>query len=83
MDRGAWWATVQGVTKSHMTERAHVYTHTHMLELLAHACTCTHTHTPGLLRWLVVIPLADKNEHIHISFITLVHTRNWLQISLF
>ena len=28
-DRGAWWATVHGVTKSHMTERVHAHTHTH------------------------------------------------------
>ena len=75
------------VTKSQIWLSMHtcvcIHIHTHMLELLVHACTCTHTHTAGLLRWLVVIPLVEKNEHICISFITLVHTRNWLQISLF
>ena len=35
MDRGAWWATVHGVTKSwtqlsmHTRARAHTHTHTH------------------------------------------------------
>ena len=30
MGRGAWWATVHGVTKElDMTERAHTHTHTH------------------------------------------------------
>ena len=34
MDRGAWWATVRGVTKLNMTEqlaraRTHTHTHTH------------------------------------------------------
>ena len=31
MDRGAWWATVQGVTKSQtqLTVSAHTHTHTH------------------------------------------------------
>ena len=36
MDRGAWRATVHGVTKSQT--RLSVHTHTH-----AHACTHTHT----------------------------------------
>ena len=27
MDRGAWWATVHGVTESDMTEHAHTDTH--------------------------------------------------------
>ena len=34
MDKGAWQATVDGVTKNDTTERARVHTHTH-----------THTHT--------------------------------------
>ena len=30
MDRGAWWATVQGVTKElDMTKHTHTHTHTH------------------------------------------------------
>ena len=34
MDRGDWWATVHGVTKSqtvrvHMSARTHTHTHTH------------------------------------------------------
>ena len=33
MDRGAWWATVQGVTKSQTQQTVHTHTHTH-----------THTH---------------------------------------
>ena len=38
MDRGAWWATVHGVTKSwtQLSTHAHVYVHTH---------TYIHTHT--------------------------------------
>ena len=37
MDRGAWQATVRGVTDIDMTEQlTHTYTHTH---------THTHTHT--------------------------------------
>ena len=34
IDRGAWWATVHGVTKSQTPLNTHVQTHTH-----------THTHT--------------------------------------
>ena len=37
INRGAWWATVHGVTKeSDMTEHTHAHTHVH---------THTHTHT--------------------------------------
>ena len=40
MDRGAWWATVHGVTESQtqLSVPAHAYTHTH-----------THTHTHSYL----------------------------------
>ena len=42
MDRGAWWAIVQGVTKSltglSLCVHAHTHTHTH---------THTHIHTQG------------------------------------
>ena len=31
MERGAWWATVHGVTKSDMTEHTH---HTHILSCI-------------------------------------------------
>ena len=35
MDRGVWWPTVHGITKSHMTEcmDTHTHTHTHILDL--------------------------------------------------
>ena len=38
MDRGVWWATVHGVTKSHTTER------------LTHTCTRAHTYN---LAWIL------------------------------
>ena len=38
-DRGAWWATVHGVTKSQMQLSVHACTHTH-----------THTHTQQVIR---------------------------------
>ena len=32
MDRGAWWATVHGVTESDMTNtHTHTHTHTHLI----------------------------------------------------
>ena len=42
-DRGAWLATVHGVTNSQtqLTDKAHVYAHTH-------THTHTHTYTDGL-----------------------------------
>ena len=51
-DRGAWWATVQGITKeSDMTEhervRVHAHTHTH-----------THTHTEVIL----IVPTFSRNQ---------------------
>ena len=39
MDRGGWWATVLGATKSQTRLSAHVCTHTH-----------THTHTAVLYK---------------------------------
>ena len=46
MDRGAWWAIVQGVTKSltglSLCVHAHTHTHTHTH---THIHTHTHTHT--------------------------------------
>ena len=40
MDRGAWWATVHGVTKMDITEHtcAHTHTHTHTHILFEKAC---------------------------------------------
>ena len=40
MDRGAWWVTVHGVTKSQITTKRLTHTHTH-----------THTHTTLLGSW--------------------------------
>ena len=49
MDRGAWWATVHGVTKSwtqlSMHTRTHAHTHTHTR---THTHTHAHTHTHRL-----------------------------------
>ena len=42
MDRGAWWATVQGVTKTQTWLSSHVRMHTH-------THTHTHKHTPSIL----------------------------------
>ena len=38
MDRGAWWATVQGVAKSwtQLSMHEHTHTHTHTLILSLH-----------------------------------------------
>ena len=38
-DRGAWWATVHGVTKSW----------TRLKQLSVHMCACTHTHTESIV----------------------------------
>ena len=40
MDRGAWRATIYGVTKSRTRLSMHAHTHTH-----THTHICTHTHT--------------------------------------
>ena len=38
MDRGAWWATVHGVTESDMTNtHTHTHTHTHSFNLKSQA----------------------------------------------
>ena len=36
MHRGAWRATVHGVTELDMTQHTHTHTHTHTLNLLPH-----------------------------------------------
>ena len=56
MDRGAWWATVHGVTEWDMTEatesvrvcaRAHTHTHTHTHPLLGSMGTELRDRPPG------------------------------------
>ena len=57
-DRGAWWATDHGVTKSHMTEQTRAH-----LRVCARAHTHTHTHTHSVLsRWR---PEALPNVVLH------------------
>ena len=47
MDRGAWWATVHGVTKMDIIEHACAHTHTH-----------THTHTFSFEKACIVFVLS-------------------------
>ena len=43
MDRGAWWATVHGITELDMTEQARMYTYMYVGFFL-HLCICANLH---------------------------------------
>ena len=67
MDRGAWQAAVQGVTKSQITEwNTHTHTHTH-----SHIHTHTHTHKHTLTH---ILSYSHPYSHSHTLTLILTHT---------
>ena len=54
MDRGAWWATVHGVTKSQTGLSPHTHTHTH-----------THTGSENQISSCVLSPESAGVSHSH------------------
>ena len=57
MDRGAWWATVRGVTKLNMTEqlaRARTHTHTHTQNIKAGILTSVFPQYPVPITMLAI-----------------------------
>ena len=71
MDRGVWWATVQGVVKNWTGPNTH--THTHILN--PRECSmCTWTECVFCYFWCNVLKISTKSNYYIVSF--------WLSIAL-
>ena len=67
MDRGAWWATVHGVTESATTEHAYMFTHIHKRLGLCHSFQ-SKLDLYSLYKWYYLVVLSSSwHESRHIS----------------
>ena len=67
MDRGAWWATVHGVTESDTTEHAYMFTHIHKRLRFCHSFR-SNLDLYSLYKWYYLVVLSSSwHESRHIS----------------